>query len=307
MKKLLQNDIFLRIFSLALAIFCWIYIVFITNPEIEVKINNVPVTLANHQAIKNEGYIVSSEVNTTVNIKVKGSRRMLANLDESSIIAYVDLIDCTDKKTFNLPVNIKLPYDGISLVSSNITKIPVSIDNYVTKDFPVEYSYTGELKDSHYSVNSTEIYTPTVTVSGPEPILNTVERATITIDLKNATDDISGFAPIKFLNSNNAEVSPVTLDIKNRDISFKCVVYAKKVVPIQPVLSDSANYEAKIQGDSIITIEGPASKINAISSIPTSTIHVYEANAVYPVKPILPEGVTAEENIHTVYVQVTKK
>ena len=307
MKKILQNDIFLRIFSLALAIFCWIYIVFITNPEIEVKINNIPVTLANHQSIKNEGYIVSNEITSRVNIKVKGSRQMLANLDESSIIAYVDLIDCTDKKTYDLPVNIKLPYDGISLVSSNITKISVSVDNYVTKDFPIEYSYEGELKDSHYSIHSTEIYTPTITVSGPEPILNTIERAAITISLDNSDEDISGFAPVVLLNSNNAEVSPVTLDIKNKNISFKCVVYAKKVVPIQPTLSDNTNYEGKIQGDHLLTIEGPASKINAITAIPTGTIHVNEGETVYIAKPNLPEGVTAEENIQTVYVQVTKK
>ena len=307
MKKLLQNDIFLRIFSLALAIFCWIYIVFITNPEIEVKINNVPVTLANHQSIKNEGYIVANEVTTTVNIKVKGSRRMLANLDESSIIAYVDLIDCTDKKTYDLPINIKLPYDGISLVSSNITKISVSVDNYVTKEFPIEYSYEGELKDSHYSIYSTELYTPTVTVSGPEPILNTIERASITISLNKSDEDISGFAPVAFLNSNNSEIPTVTLDIKNKSVSFKCVVYAKKVVPIQPTLSDNINYEAKIQGDHLLTIEGPASKINAITAIPTGTIRVHEGETVYSARPILPEGVTAEENIQTVYVQVTKK
>ena len=307
MKKLMQNDIFLRIFSLALAIFCWIYIVFITNPEIEIKINGIPITLANHQSIKNEGYIVSDDINTSVNIKVKGTRRMLANLDENSIIAYVDLIDCTDKTSYDLPINIKLPYDGISLVSSNITKITVSVDNYVTKEFPVECLYSGELSDSHYSVNSTQLLNKSVTVSGPEPILSTIERATVTINLDGASDDISGFAPVTLLNSNNSQVTSNTLDIKNKDISFKCIVYAKKVVPIEPTLSDSTNYTAKIQGNNLLTIEGPASKINAITTIPTNVIYATANDAVYYAGLNVPEGVTIEENIHTVNVQVTKK
>ena len=58
MKKLMENDIFLRVISLFIALLCWIYIVLITNPDIEVKITGLPVTLADHQTIKNEGYVI---------------------------------------------------------------------------------------------------------------------------------------------------------------------------------------------------------------------------------------------------------
>ena len=304
----MQNDIFLRIFSLALAIFCWIYIVFITNPEIEIKINNVKISLANHQSIKNEGYIVSEEISTTVNVKIKGTRRMLADLDENSIIAYVDLTDCTEAKTYDLPVNIKLPYDGVSLVSSDITKISVDVDKYSTKDIPISYSYSGALKDSHYSIEGEpHLANKTVTVSGPDPILSTIEKATITIDLSNASDDVSGFAPVTLLNSNNSPVTSNTLDIKNDKVSYTCIVHAKKVVSIEPTLSDNVNYEAKVIGNNIITIEGSASKINATPSIPTDTIYVSEGSGVYTVNLDIPEGVTTKEDIRTVNVQVTKK
>ena len=308
MKKLMQNDMFLRIFSLALAIFCWIYIVFITNPEIEIKINNVKISLANHQTIKNEGYIVSNEITTTVNVRIKGTRRMLADLDENSIIAYVDLSDCTDAKTYDLPINIKLPYDGISLVSSNITKISVDVDKYTTKEIPITHSYSGTLKDSHYSINGDpQLLNETVTVSGPDPIVSTIEKATITIELNNASDDVSGFAPVTLLNSNNSPVTSNTLDIKNDKISYTCSVYAKKVVPIEPTLSNTANYEGKVIGNNLLTIEGPASKINATSAIPTNTIYASENGGMYTVNLDIPEGVTIKEDIQTASVQVTKK
>ncbi len=308
MKKLMQNDIFLKIFSLALAIFCWIYIVFITNPEIEVKINNVKVSLANHQIIKSEGYIVANEITTTVNIKIKGTRRMLADLDEKSIIAYVDLTDCTDAKTYELPINIKLPYDGISLVSSDITKISVDVDKYTTKDIPIVYSYSGSLKDSHYSIEGEpQLANQTVTVAGPSPILSTIEKATITIDLNSASDDVSGFAPVTLLNSNNEPVTSNTLDIKNDKISYKCFVHAEKVVPIEPILSDNTTFEGKVKGNNFLTIKGPASKINVTTSIPTATIYATNGEAVYTVNLDIPENVTVVEDIRTVSVQVTKK
>ena len=309
MKKLMGNDLFLKILSLVLAILCWIYIVFITNPEIEVKITGIPITLANHQSIKNEGYIVSNEITATVDIKVKGTRRMLADLDRDSIIAYVDLIDCTDKKTYELPVNIKLPYEDISLVSSNVIKLPVTVDNYITKEIPIYSSYTGSLKDSHYSIHKTELYTETVTVSGPEPIVGTIDSASITIDLKGASDDLSGYTRVKLLNSNKAEVTSNTLDIKNKDVSYKCTVYAEKTVPVQPKLYDGEEYECTVSDHPTVTISGPASDVEAITSIPTIpfTIENVGISMTYRTKIAIPQDIMIKENVDYVTIMVTKK
>lgn len=309
--KLMDNDIFLRAIAVVLAILCWIYIVFITNPEIEVKITGIPITLANHQAIKNEGYIISNEITTTVDIKVKGTRRMLANLNEDSIIAYVDLTDCTDKKTYELPVNIKLPYEDISLVSASVMKVPIAVDNYITKDFPVNYSYSGELKDSNYIIHGEpEIFTPAVSVSGPEPIVNTIEKAVITIELKGASNDVTGFAPVKLLNSNNDEVTSNTLDIKNKDISYRFEVYEKKNVLVQPeLINDSVSYECSVVDHPTITIEGPAADVDSITIIHTKPFVVNDSELpkAYEVELYIPEHVTVEEQTSTVKVLVKKK
>lgn len=308
MKKLMSNDIFLRILSLVLAILFWIYIVFITNPEIEVKITGIPITLANHQSIKNEGYIVSNEITTTVDIKVKGTRRMLADMDRDSIIAYVDLTDCTDKKTYELPVSIKLPYEDISLVSSSVIKLPVAVDNYITKEYAIESNYSGELKNSNYSIHKLE-HTKTVTVSGPEPIVNTIDSATITIDLKGASDDLSGYAHVKLLNSNDAEVVSNTLDIKNKDASYKCTIYQKKNVAIKPKINNSNSYECTVLDHPTVTVIGPSSDVDGLTSIPTKLIQgtEYDSSVIYIAQLLIPENMSIEEEIRDVEVMVTKK
>lgn len=308
MKKLMSNDLFLRILSLVLAILCWIYIVFITNPEIEVKITGIPITLANHQSIKNEGYIVSNEITATVDIKVKGTRKMLADLDRDSIIAYIDLTECTDKKTYELPVSIKLPYEDISLVSSSVIKLPVAVDNYITKEYPIEPSYSGELKNSNYTIQELE-HTKTITVSGPEPIVNTIDSASITIDLKGSADDLSGYARVKLLNSNNAEVMSNTLDIKDKDAFYKCTIYQKKNVPIQPKINNSSSYEYTVLDYPTVTIIGPSSDVEGITSIPTKILPgtEYDSSVIYIAELIIPEKMEIEEKIEKVEVMVTKK
>ncbi len=308
-KKIYGSDMFLKILSLLLAILCWIYIVFITNPEIEVKISNIPITLSNHQSIKNEGYIVSNEINATVDIRLKGTRKMLANLNEDSIIAYVDVEECTSKKNYDLPVNIKLPYEDISLVSSSVLKIPVAVDKYVSKDFPVTYSYSGELKSSNYRIfGEPEILAESVGVSGPETIVNTIEKASIIIDLNNASDDVTGFSTVKFLNSNGSEVTSKTIEVKNRDISYSFVVYQKKSVDIEPELVDeSENYKCSVH--SKVTIEGPSSDIDVIEVLYTKPFGVenVDSEGVYEAELIIPENITVEDGRTTVKVFVKKK
>ena len=213
MKKLMENDIFLRVISIFIALLCWVYIVFITNPDIEVKITGVPVTLADHQTIKNEGYVVSNDINMTVDIKVKGTRQRLATLDRESIIAYVDLSDCVGKKTYELPINVKLPYEDLKLVNKSIQKVSVSVDNYITREFPVDYAYKGELKNKNYFIKETKLLASKVSVSGPESIIKTVEKSTVIIDISGASDDISGFAPVEFFNSNNDVVVSKNIDV----------------------------------------------------------------------------------------------
>lgn len=310
MKKLFDNELFLRIFSIVVAFLCWIYIIFITNPQIEVKISGIPITLSDHQSIKNEGYIVSNEINSTIDIKVKGTRQMLANINKDSVIAYVTLSDCTDKQTYQLPVNIKLPYEDISLVSKSVQKISVSVDNYVNRDFSVSYTYKGELKNSNYMIEDTELSSSTVTVSGPESLIKTIEKATISIDIDKADDDVTGYASVSLLNSNNTPVVSSSLDVKSGDIAYKCIVYEKKNVDVKPAISNNAqNYKCSVTDHPTITLVGPASDIDRITLISTAPFYVENSQLpnTYTASLIIPENVTVEEDIKTVKVLVEKQ
>ena len=309
MKKLFDNEVFLRIFSVVIAFLCWIYIILITNPEIEVKISGIPITLSDHQSIKNNGYIVSNEINSTIDIKVKGTRQMVASINKDSVIAYVDLSDCTDKQTYELPVNIKLPYQDISLVSKSIQKISVEVDNYVTRDFKLSYNYIGELKNSNYNIEETILSNQSVTVSGPASIIKTVEKATIDIDIDKADDDVSGYASVTLLNSNNAPVNSKNIDIKSGDISYKCVVYEKKSVEVKPAISSTTDYKCSVTDHPTITLIGPASDVDRITSISTNPFYVEDEQLpkTYTANLIIPKNITVEEDIKTVKVLVEKQ
>ncbi len=307
MKNLWQNDTFLKVFAVVTAFLCWIYIVFITNPEIEVSLSGIPVTLSGHHAIKSEGYIVSKELNTTVDVRVKGTRKMLANLSRNNIIASVDLSNCADKKSYDLPVNIKLPYQNLTLISKSIETVSIEVDNYITHKFHVEYVHNGKLKDTNYYIEKTTIDANTVEVSGPETIVKTIEKAIVNIDINGANDDVSGIVPVTLLNSSNNVISTSNLDIKNKDISYNCLIFATKEVPVEPSANNDKDYNLIVTDHPTITLIGPASDVDSISVVKTKSFTITDGVENYRASIIVPEKITVDEDVTTVNILVEKK
>lgn len=310
MKNLWNNDTFLKIFSIVVAILCWVFIVFVTNPEIEVEISGIPVTLSDHHSIKSNGYIVSTEMTQTVDVKLKGTRSALANINKDNIIAYVDLSGCNKKDSFNLPVNVKLPYENVKVISKSIYNTTVSVDNYITRSFRLDYAHIGALKNSNYSVYSTDIGEKTVKVSGAEELVKTIEKATVHIDVNRKSTDFSGNAPIVFTNSNKTEIMSEIMEPEFFDVPFKCTVYEKKAVDVVPVFEqEDEGIKYTIKDYHTVTVYGPAAEVDKMESISTKAIS-YNANNLpreFEVSLSIPNSIEVVENISKVKVLVENK
>ena len=310
MKKLFRNDTFLKIFSLVASILCWIYIVFVNNPSIEVKVTGVPITLSDHQSIKNEGYIVSNDINQTVDIKLKGTRKMLAGINRDNIIAYVDLSGCTGKNSYKLPVSVKLPYDEVKIVSKSIYNVTVAVDNLISRDFDIECVYTGEPQSNAYTVNSTELEHSKVKVSGPEDIVKTIEKAEINVNVDGASADVSGISPVVLLNSNNSVVKANSISLDEAEIGYQCKIYQRKTFNVKPNISGGTSaVNVTVTDHPTVTLIGPSAEIDDITEVSTSPVsydpsslpHIYSANL------IIPKNISAEDNISTVNILVEEK
>lgn len=308
MNKLFGNDTFLKIFSLVASILCWIYIVFVNNPTIEVKVKGVPITLSDHQSIKNEGYIVSTDLNQTVDLKLKGSRKMLAGINKDNIIAYVDLSGCTEKKSYKLPVSIKLPYDEVKIVSKSIYNVNLTVDNLIKREFEIECVYTGEPISSDYSVNSTELEREYVKVSGPEDIVKTIEKAEISINIDKVSSDVTDTSKIVFLNSNRSVVNSKAIVADKAEIGYQCKIFQRKSVKVKPNVSADSEVKATVTDHPTVTLIGPSAEVDKITEIETAFLNCYVSDLPqnYTAKLNVPKNIDIEEEISAVNILVEK-
>ncbi len=307
MKKLFNNDTFLKILSIVLAVLCWFYVVFVTNPQIEISIKGIPVSLSDHQSIKNEGYIVSNETIPTVDIKLRGSRSMLANISKDNVLAYVDLSGCANSGTFDLPITIKLPYEEVSVISKSIYNVTVVVDRFVSRTFPVTTEYAGKLKDDTYTNGEIELSQNTVKVSGPDSVVKTIEGAKIVVDLNDTDSNIKGKANVVLFNSNNVEIKNNNVTVNNKEIEYTCQVNCKKEVSVVPKLvHSSTTVKANVTDFPKVTIIGNSDDINSIEAIETVEINLdgLSTPAIYRANLNIPENITVENGITSVEISL---
>jgi len=116
-KSFFSNDWVLKIISLIGAVFLWMYIIIIVDPPIDITIRDIPIQYIEQTKLASQGLSVVSDKTQTMEIKIRGSRKKLANIDTNAISAIVDLSNVTSVGTHSLPVNIAIPYEYSEIIS----------------------------------------------------------------------------------------------------------------------------------------------------------------------------------------------
>jgi len=141
-KKLLkgaQNNLSLAIYSVILAILVWFVISMTFYPSVPKTIQNVKIDfdISGTVADENGLSIISHDIDT-VDVKIKGSRTQVGNMNSDSLTAYLDVsnITTTGKKTLTIKVkgssNISYEVDSISPSTATVV-----FDKYDTRPFKI--------------------------------------------------------------------------------------------------------------------------------------------------------------------------
>ncbi len=159
MKKLLTENIGLKISAVLISVFLWFYVTSRGQSEIAF---DIPLEFKNIPA--NVG-IVSSSVKT-IGVTIRGHERPMKNLKASDVRVYVDL-DKAKKGTEIFYINkddVKLPY-ALSVVNISPSAVKIKLDETISRTFLVNPVLTGEPGDG-YIVSSVKVEPKSVVIKG---------------------------------------------------------------------------------------------------------------------------------------------
>jgi len=183
MRFSLRQNLYLKIFSLILAVVCW-YVV--RGEEERVRDYSVPLEYTKLPA----SYDLSGRVIDTVAVRLRGPEPVLRTITEDRVSARIDLSRAPlgEQYITLTPAMIGVP-GGTRVDQINPDLIKVRIDRKITREVPVVAEFAGAPPPGYRKIRHL-IEPPTVMIEGPANEVTQVTRAlTGTILLDGQTAD----------------------------------------------------------------------------------------------------------------------
>ncbi|MBK6426857.1 MAG: hypothetical protein IPF82_11880 [Blastocatellia bacterium] len=206
-------DVKLKLLALLVVLVIWFSVAGQTRQAAPITIQNVAVTLDSLPA----QYAVTSTDPTEVSVTVQGPEDLLRELRiavatrSSDMMAHADLSKLTEGVQLARLTVRGLP-DGVSLKKIEPDSVRVTLDPIRTKVVAVEPRFAGTLPDG-YKLTAATTEPQLVTLSGPQTILDTIDKVTTTtVSLNNRTASFD---------------EPVDVDISTGDILVRDRVVLK--------------------------------------------------------------------------------
>jgi len=311
MKKLLNQNMKMKIFAVIFAFFMWVYVMAEVDPIVIRDLDIVPINITNMEEL--EFLELTPEYETDLNIRVSlRGRRSLLNTQINKGIKVEGAISNPKEGENTLVIDLVDINPNVEYTLYPATK-KINLENKLVIRKSVSVIQSGSLADG-YEIKEIKSNPTGMYIEGPKSQVNSIVNLSTTLDISNYDKDFSKKLSIIPVDKDNQEVKGVKL---NQDTVFvHATVVKTKTVPIVLDIPNTENDELKLSGYTIepaeIIIKGKANIIDNIKEIKTQKVELAQLadNPDIKVKLVLPTGVetnTPEISLKTSMEKVIKK
>lgn len=330
MKKSLMNKFTLKILSLAIAVLIWLIVRNVQDPVIVQTFYDIPVTLVNESYLSNNMKIpLLIDGDDTVKVRIKAEESVIKELKKEDIVAQADVtqiyMDATPKM---VPVEVTckgIADDNITVTPRNIQ---VDIENQTSVEKTIAVNTGDTTPDKDYEVGSLQANPEKVTISGPESIINKIDKVVAKIDVTGMKEsNVELDSELKIYDKNQDELSEKQLSYLNlagvQDNKIKIQAQFWKVqknVKIGSEYSGSPQYGYEVDSVSVVpetlSLAGTDEALQKLAvegntlTIPASYIDVSGKDSDFDVKvdisELLPENMKLARDINSTVIATVK-
>ena len=232
MKDLFTKNLGLKIVSILAAFILWLVVVNVDDPVISKTYTGIAVEVLNESVLSEQGKCYEIVGDTgTINVVVTAHRSIIDEMSKDYIKATADLRLLTSLDTVPIEVRSTRYSDRIESVTTRESNLKIGIENLVKKEVPILVGHEGEPAEG-FILARTENALSTVTVSGPESVVNTVDKVVATADIKGVNSDITVTEPLYAYDAELTLVDDPRLELSRTVTEIKYIIYASKTIPI---------------------------------------------------------------------------
>lgn len=284
---------------LAFIIACglWVVISVLTFDTITNRINNIDVVTVPTAFMTQNNLQITSELDEKVSIVIEGKRYDISDLSAEDFTAEVDLSTVRGAGIYSLPLKVTSKSNReLSITSTNPELVSVTLDEFISKEFPVQGTADINLPSEYY-LGEITASPASITLTGSASLIQKITRVEaqstrhghISESLQTGSDII--------VHSTGGVISE-GLTFSDDTITVNIPIYKQKDLPLKftlinyPQNFDLESLKYKIYPEKI-TVASPDDTIDNLSeleigSIDLSDISLNNATSIIPIA--LPEG-----------------
>lgn len=301
--------------SIICAVICWFYVDLTVEPDIYVKVRNIPVSYEGLDELERKGLMIENGKDATVTLKLSGQRSVISQLNRNNVTVVVDAASqVTSPGEQSLEYTVSFPNTvvggSVKIRSRSVTTIDVSVVQASTKSFSVKGEFTGSVSDG-YIQDGFELEYRLINVSGDETVVNQIDHAVVTVDQTELTSDWEGTLPVTLVDKEGRPIKNDQLNLSHEEMDVTLAVRRVKEIPLTVKIKDGGGATAEDVSYTIdpktITVSGAEETLDSLDEWNLGTIDL--AQIITSEKVTfdldLPEGVSCESGEKTVEVSVT--
>lgn len=195
--------------AMIMALALWTFVIEETNPTARPQFNNIPLRVTDLPP----DTTIMSPLPENVAVTVRTTADLIPTLNNNSFQAYVSLADL-GAGLHQPVVTIKTgsPFVEIVAVDPPVLDVELAAAKSITLPVTVKIKDANMLSAAYQTAGNPAVAPATVTVSGPEPLVDQVASVQTTLTLGNASATIQEQRPLRALDEMGKAVKGVTIN-----------------------------------------------------------------------------------------------
>ncbi len=302
MKWLKENDVFLRVGSLLIAVLLWAYAASNDQTDQERVYRDLPVQLEGVNILRDQDLVIMSGANSKVDIKLTGMRKDLLVVEGDPLTTLqvkTSVANIVEPGEYTLGIQAAPVGVDATVSGKDPASITVTVDRMNDIPVPVELELTGELAEG-FSLAEYGTSPDYITVRGPETVLRRIQKAKVVYDISNLTSALQTNVTYTLLDEKDQPVTHQYLTADTASTMLNVELRQEGSVPVTVGFVDSPylkSYMVKADiSPASILLKGEPEDIEGINQLVLDNIDLSEVvekkTLTFTRLLLLPDGVS---------------
>ncbi len=317
----MKNKALAILLSAVVAFGLWFYVITQVSPQTEKVFYEIPVVFQNENILTERGMMIVGE-KPTVTLALKSDRKIINALSETNINVITNVANIDKVGVHNLTYSISypgnIPYNEVSVQSSSTDLITLQIENRIRKMVPIIIDYGNTSVQDGYiaDLSNAQANPAAIEISGPEPIVNQIDRAVIKVDLKDRTQTLVGSYQYTLCNSQGQPVNAENVTVHTKtpvsgEVELTVNIQRVKEIALKlNVINGGGAVEGQnttvTMDNTKLQISGSDALLNGLDELVVGTVNlgemVEDQTLTFPIT--LSDGITNRTGVDQVTVEV---